>query len=481
MSVLRRAATSGIWLAAFRAVTQLISWLITIAVARLLSPDDYGLMSLASILTGYIGIFSELGLGAAIVQRPTITDSDNSSNFWFSLMLGCGFALGAFGLAYPTAWLVNEPRVIPITQLIAVLFVISSLMIVPFNILNRDFRFKTIGAIQLCAVATSSLAMLWMAYSGFGVWTLILGTAIQRTASVLLVFAVAGWKPSFHFRFDEVRSFLRFGVNVAGTRSLFYIFQKADVFAIGHVLVTEAVGLYSFAMQLASMPTDKIVSLANQVSFPMFARLQDNPNKIRELYLRTTKYLAMIVSPMFLAGAIWGDEIIGAILGPRWMPVVFLFRALCVSQLFVSMITINDAVQTAQGRANYVLRFYLASVAVMPTSIYVAAHYGLHTVVLPWVTLYPIACVMWTLLTIRRLGISPTRYVHNAVIHVVVSLLIVAGVRLLVMLAISTTRMRVGDAGVLMQEILGAAICYGAYLWMRERLALRELWSLRRS
>ena len=151
MSIVRKAAKSGLWFAGFKFATQILSWAVTIFVARLLSPEDYGLMSLANVLTGYVEVFSELGLGAAIVQRPDISQKEYSSNFWFSLAVGTVFAGVAYLLSYPTAWLFGEPRVIPITQTISALFIVGAVGTVPFNMLMRDLRFKAIGVIQSCS------------------------------------------------------------------------------------------------------------------------------------------------------------------------------------------------------------------------------------------------------------------------------------------------------------------------------------------
>jgi O-antigen/teichoic acid export membrane protein len=481
VSVARTAARNGLWFAAFKFGTQIMSWFVTLAIARILTPNDYGLMSLASILTGYVEIFSELGLGAAIVQRDKISQNELSSNFWFSILVGLTFSVVAFGLAYPTAWIFNEPRVLPITKLIAVLFLIGGTMIVPFNMLMREMRFKAIGIIQLAAVAVSSGSMLWMASHGFGVWTLIVGTILMRSMIVLLVFATLRWFPTLHFRWSEVRPFLRFGINVAASRSLFFVFQRSDVFVIGKVLGTQSLGFYSFAVQLASMPTDKIAALINQVSYPVFARFQNDREGFQDVFLRTNRYLSILASPLYLAGALWSEEIIRGILGDQWAPIIFLFRMLCLSQLVVSTSVLNGAAHTSLGRAHWMLYFNAAGIALMPASIWVAAHYGLAAAAIPWVTVYPIICLVWTIVTLRKLDITTARYFRSAGIHVLASLVIVAGVKL-ISLGFSWERAGSVDYRMLLGvELVLGAIAYLTYLWVRERDTLRDLWMLRKA
>lgn len=479
-SVLRRAAKGGVWFASFRLATQTFSWLATIAIARMLVPEDYGLMAIASLLTGYVEIFSELGLGAAIIQRQAITQRELSSNFWFSVLLGVGFAVVSFGLAYPTAWIFNEPRVIPITQLISVLFVVGALMIVPFNILMRELRFKAIGAIQLLAVAIASSSMLWMAARGFGVWTLINGTIIQRSSTVLLAFVASRFRPDLCFQFSDVRPLLRFGVNVAGARSLFYIFQKSDKFIVGKVLGVQALGFYSFAMQLASIPTDKIVSIVNQVSYPVMSRFQRDLQRTREIYLRVTRYTSLVVSPLFLAGAVFGEELILALLGPKWVGSIFLFRVFCLSQLVVSLTAINNAVHSSFGRPQWVVYFHLVSLLLMAPSLFVVVQYGVNALWIPWLIIYPSLCIGFSVLTLRKLDIPVGEYLKHVLPPLIASAVMIAGIKSMMPLVNAISKIGPNLTYIIVQEVVIGVMIYLAYLIAFERKTLLEIWSIRK-
>ncbi|MBT7260058.1 MAG: oligosaccharide flippase family protein, partial [Desulfobacula sp.] len=164
MSVIQKAVQQGSWLAAFKGATQLISWAATIIIARILVPDDYGLMDIATVLTGYASLFSELGLGAAIIQKKDTGQQAVSSVFWFTLMIGLFFGLLCFLLAHPTAVLFNEPRVIPLTRSVSLIFIINGLSIVPLNLMKKQLNFKMIGGIEMLSGLGSCLGMMGMAY-----------------------------------------------------------------------------------------------------------------------------------------------------------------------------------------------------------------------------------------------------------------------------------------------------------------------------
>jgi PST family polysaccharide transporter len=136
MSIVDKAFKGAIWLTLFRGSGQIFSWLTTIIVARILSPSDYGLMDMATILTGYVVLFSSLGLGMAIIQRENITENALSSLFWLLVSWGFFLAIVCLFLAYPTVAIFNEPRLLRVTQSVSILFLVGGLLIVPNNILQ---------------------------------------------------------------------------------------------------------------------------------------------------------------------------------------------------------------------------------------------------------------------------------------------------------------------------------------------------------
>ena len=368
---------------------------------------------------------------------------------------------------------------IPITQVISLLFVVGAAMTVPFNVLLRNLRFKAIGMCQLGGVLASSLAMLIMAKNGFGVWTLIGGTIVLRVVTAIGVFFASAWRPTMHFEWFEVKPFLSFGLSVAAGRSLHFVFQRADVFLIGRLLGTQSVGYYSFAMNLASLPSDKIVSIVNQISTPLFARFQNDSTQLRDLYLKTTKLLAIILAPMYLAGCVWGDDIILTVLGEPWAPIIFLFRALCLVQFVASLSAVNNAVHTALGHPRRVLFLYGLCIPLMSVAIYVAAQYGLDYVAFAWLGVYPIAIVVWTTATLRALAIAPVQYLQNSG-KIVFALAAAIGATELVMHGLRyvvTPALRLDL--VLSLELSIMAIGYGGYLFLYERDTLNSIWRLR--
>jgi O-antigen/teichoic acid export membrane protein len=418
MSIEKIAFKGASWLALFRFISQLFSWSVTVIVARILTPDDYGLMAMATIITGYAMLFNELGLGAAIIQRNDISEKELSSVFWFSMVVSALFALSTFAVAYPTAWIFNEPRVVPITMTVSVIFIINGLQIVPSSLMKKEMNFKTFGMIEMIGIIISCCGMLLIATLGGGVWTLIGGYIIKGIINLILFYVYQGWFPGFHFNFLEVKHFISFGILVSLGGSFHYIFVQSDRFFAGRAWASTILGYYAFACQLALIPTDKIVTLINQVSFSVFSKLKDSKEEFNRFYLNINKMTATLVLPLFIGGYLVGEEIIKLLLNEQWWPIITLFQYLCLAQIITSLNAVNNFVHTAQGRPIWRLYFYATCAILMSVSFYFAVQHGMNAILIPWFTTYLCICIAWVILTLRQIQIPVSIYVKNLYIPI---------------------------------------------------------------
>ena len=456
------------WMAFFGAVSQAFSWTITIVIARILVPGDYGLMAMSTIIAGYALTMSELGLGNAIVQRHSITADELSSVFWFTTGLSVALAASCVPVSYLTAAVMREPRVIPLTQAVSVLFLLNGLQVIPSCLLNRRMDFKTIGLVEMVSAMTASGCMLVMAGAGAGVWTLLLGNVVRSAVRTILLFLKTRWRPTMHFNFSESRSFLSYGITIALGRSLFYVQEKSDRFFAGRAWTPGLLGCYTFALDLAQVPTDKIVSLINNVSFPAFCKLQNDPPAFAALYLNIAKITAAVSLPLFTAGFILGDDLIRLVLNPKWYPMIFMFRVVCLAQILTSMNALNNFVHAAQGRPRWSLYYNLCCVICMPASFAVAAPFGLNAMAVPWLSMYAALCVGWIVISLRKLGVGIGRY-----IDAVSRPLAATGVMSIVLFAVEGySTAHVGTPSrilVLSAAGLAGTAAYAGYFWYFDR------------
>lgn len=414
MTLGQKTFKSGTWYALFTFISQGFSWVVTFWVARLLMPDDYGLMALTTIFTGYAAWFSELGLGAAIIQRELPSQKDLSSIFWFTTGVGILLAIACFPIASLSAWFFEEPRLLSLTRMVAIIFLINGITIVPRNLLRKEMKFKKLGFIKMIAVIISCSYMVLAAYLGAGVWSLLGGQIVSAFVNALLVIIVVRWYPLRHFVFKEVSSYIKYGLKIAIGRTLFYITDNSDKFIVGKKLGSVDVGYYSFALQLSQLPTEKITVMINQISFPLFSKLKHSKEEFNRHYLKIIKIIATLVLPLFIGGFLVAEELILVVLGEKWSSIIVLFKYLCLVQVMTSLSAINNTVHNALGKAELSMYFNGVSAFLMTLSFYVAAtYYGLNAMIFPWCFTYILLSGFWICFTLVKLDISFYRYLSN--------------------------------------------------------------------
>jgi O-antigen/teichoic acid export membrane protein len=473
-----RAVRSGAWFAALNTCSQVLSWAFTVYIAKLLTPGDYGLMTMGAFLTAYMEVFAEMGLGTAIVHRLETTQEELSSVFWLAVSVGVMLSLVCLGLAYPTAWIFNDRRTLPVTCLIAPLFVVGSAMTVPLNILRRNLEFRKIGVANIVSALVANIAMVFMGLAHFGVFALISGVIVMRATKVALMFYLSRWKPAFHFSFRETRPFLAFGVNIAGSSSLVRVFESLDKFVVGRFFGATFLGYYGFALSLASMPVEKVYPIVQQVLFPLLSRYQHNETRCADLFLKSMRYYGLLVVPVLVAGVVFPREAILGLLGSKWEPTIPFFRVFCLAKLFESMSEFTNLLHLARGRSNRLLWFSVVKVSLMPSALLVAAHYGPSALTIPWLYGYTSLCAAWIAYGIRVNGV-PIRQFMRSFASPLVGAFGIALATLAVRFALDVLGIHTGRPSEDLVEVvvIGATVCV-AFVLTFERRSVSQLWRL---
>jgi O-antigen/teichoic acid export membrane protein len=483
MSIAIQTFRGASWLAMFKLVSQSFSWVVTIMIARILAPDDYGLYAMAILITGYAEVFSTMGLGSAIVQKPNTNKDELSSVFWFSFAVGCLLALSCYPISYISAYTFKTSKIIPLTQSVSIIFLCSGMLIVPQALLSKQLEFKKLGRIELTCTIISTTLMLLIAYLGGGAWALIGGRIFRALIALMLTYSFLKWLPRFHFNFNEAKSYLKFGITVSIGYSLFYISDMSDKFFAGRAWNATMLGYYTFALQLAQVPTEKIVVLINQVSFAAFSRIQHDKEQFSKLYLDIIKVTATLVLPLFVGGYLVGEDFVKVLLNEKWFPMILLFKYLCLSQIITSLNAVNNHVQNARGRPHWGLYFNLTSVLLVPVSFYFAVQYGLQAILIPWFTTYLFICIIWITITLKSLDINIHSYFERLSKPIIGTLLMSIAVLILnKYLAIYFPGQHKNLLLLLLfVKIIMGGIVYVSYLWIFDKSLFYNLQKLRKS
>lgn len=377
------------WMGAAKIISQACSWVVTLYVARLLSPNDYGLMGVAGLLIVFFNLFNDLGLGQALVRNDEQSAEVLASAFWFILALSCVFYLLALALAPLVAEFYRNPQLVPITCVLGVNFIIGGLRSVPANLLVKHMRFDLRARIETFAALASSLITFLLARLGFGVWTLVAASLTQQMVSSVATFYYSPWRPLRHFHFAEIKPLLQFGSKVSGTFMIGYFFNNADTMIIGRVLGERLTGIYNMAYQLAHLPVQKVNMALNPVFYSALAQLKNDAQQFERYFFHMARLTANLAIPLFVFMAANAALIFEVVLTAKWAEAVFPFQVLCcIGGLRLATILTPQALN-ARNHPEKNLKTNVLCVVLLPVGFYCGARYGIVGVAFAWLFIYP--------------------------------------------------------------------------------------------
>lgn len=365
------------WNAAGRLSAQIITWVITLVVMRLLAPGDYGLIGLAMMITGFFALFNHLGAIPALIQKREIDGTLIAQVFGLLLLSNCILYGVIFAGAPYFAEFFGQPRLAGIVRVLGILLLLGALSAIPSALLQRDLKFKSISLIEFSSTVAASLTVLSLAVSGFGVWALVAANLVQPAMNTIVLLAVTRFRTVPSFNFVGLGSVLSFGTKVSAAQIIWYISNNFDGFLIGRVLGKEALGLYSVAYNLALLPTSKIMSLSNQIAFSAYARIQDERTKVVKYFQESIALSSLVFFPVCWGMSAIADDLVAVALGPKWQPAAIVLRIVAIGVPYRAFVMMMDPLVTGIGEAGVSLRNTITSILVIPAGMAAGIYWGL--------------------------------------------------------------------------------------------------------
>jgi O-antigen/teichoic acid export membrane protein len=362
----------------------------TIIVIRILTPEDYGLMAMAMVCVSFLMLVNELGMGAVLVQRSTMEDSTRANIFALTLLINATFFTAMFFASPLIADFFREPRLVVVLRTLCFLFLIYAFEIVPVAQLERELDFKRKSIVYLVANVSGGVVTLTAALSGFGVWSLVSGTvciALIRTAGVNLVAPVLLLP---RMRMHGLRDLIRFGGLVTAERAMWFFYTQVDIFIVGKVLGKTSLGYYTVAMNLASLIMHKTGGVLYEVSFPTFARTQDQAGRARAYFLKGTRVISFIAFPIFFGISSVAPEIVDVLLGAKWQPASTLLAVLALVMPLRMISNLFPPALQGLGRPDISVGNLGVAMILMPFAFLIGTRWGILGVSAAWVVAFPI-------------------------------------------------------------------------------------------
>ena len=355
MSLRQKAAKGIFWSVIQKWGRAAISIVTFVVLSRLLSPDAFGLVALATVFTVFIELFLDQGFGAAIVQRAEIEPEHLDTAFWINILTGLILTVGVIVSAEWIASLFEEPRLASVLRWLSISFVLSALSSTQISILQRKLAFKNLAARSLAASAVGGVVGIGMAFAGFGVWSLVGQDLATNAAGIVILWSASDWRPGLKVSKKHYKDLFSFGVSIVGNHALTVMIRRSDDLLIGYYLGSTLLGFYTIGYQLLLVIIRLVTEVTNSVAFPAFARIQNEPERMRRAFYNVTQYTSLFAFPVFIGLAALAPELVPVVFGEKWAPSIPVMQVLSLIGILQSVLFFNGSVIKASGKPSWQL------------------------------------------------------------------------------------------------------------------------------
>jgi len=475
---LRESAISGAkWSAASQFGRQGIQFVTLVILARLLAPEDFGLVGMTIVVIGFLALFKDLGTSAAVIQRQDLSEELLSSVFWLNVFFGLVIMALLYAASPLAAAFYQEPRIIPILQVLSATFFISGLSILHQALLQREMAFNHLAKVDLGATLAGAIVGVGAALSGWGVWSLVFQSLAVALVTTVLLWVFSAWRPRLVFRWNNLRSVARYSLNLLGFNFFNYLARNADHLLIGRFLGAQALGYYILAYRIMLYPLQNISYVLGRVMFPAFSRLQKQLERFRRAYLRVAASIALVTFPLMMGLMALVAPFVLAILGEQWEPVIILLIILAPVGLTQSIGSTVGTIYQAMGRTDWMFRWGAATGILRVIAFVIGLKWGVVGVatayaIITFVLLYPSYAIPFRLIQL------PVRKLAGVLWRPLVSGLIMGAVLFVTQHVLPE---QITSAQQLALLIPLGVMVYFVAIWLLDRPLLLEVWSLARS
>lgn len=479
-ATLDRSLVRGVaWTGGIRWLTQIVTWLATLAIARLLTPEDYGLVGMAAVYLGLLTMLSEAGLGTTIIAMRELRGSRLAQMHALAAVIGIAGFLVSCLVAAPLASFFETPALRGVVIALSANFIVMSLRTVPQASLQRQLRFGRVALIDAANNSVTALAGVLLALAGFRYWALVIGAlagGLVATTIALISEPVRFERP----KPKELGDTLRVSRDIVVAGVAWYVFQNADFFVAGKLLGAAALGAYTFAWNIAYSVVEKVTGLLTGVTSSILSAAKHDPGLLRRYLTHITGALALVLLPATAGLALVAGDLL-VIVGDKWRPAVVPLQLLVLYAGVRSLTPILSQALTITGDTRYTMKRSVIAAIVLPIGFAIGARWGITGIATAWMVCHaPVVMVPLLRRVATQLGVGPGAYLpalRPAVVSTVIMALAVVGVALA--MPAGTTRV-----AALIIKIATGGLVYAAALWFlfRERvLALARLTAQLRS
>lgn len=375
---LKQQALSGVfWTSLQQFGVQGISFVVSIVLARLLLPEEFGLIAMIGIFMGVGGILMSGGLGQSLIRTKDPDQEDYSTVFFFNL----AGSIIVYGIVYFAAPLIavffEREILVEITRLYCLIFIFNAFSAIQMTRLTKKMDFKTQLFVKIPSLIISSAVGIYMAFTGYGVWSLVWMGLVQSFAQSIQLWFWSKWQPSWVFNMEKFWYHFNFGVKLTLAGILDVIFTNAYTIIIGKFFTATQLGYYSRADSLKQFPVNNIGAVLGKVTYPLFASIKDDTVRLKRVYAKIMKMVIYLVAPTLIFMAVLAEPLFRFILTEKWLPAVPYFQILCANGILWPIHSYNLSILNVMGRSDLFLKLEILKKVLIVVVIGVSLNFGI--------------------------------------------------------------------------------------------------------
>jgi len=345
-----------IWSALDILFRQIIAFVVSVILARLLTPEDYGTIALLTLFTGIAVLFVDSGFSAALIQRDNITNVDESTVFWFNITMAFFMMLLLIVISPFLSNFFEVQVLIPLSILMGCNIFLGSLGGIHRTLLSKKLDFKTQTIITSLSISISGVVAVYMASANYGVWSLAAYIVINTLVATILLWVLYPWRPTIVFSISSFKSLYGYSFYIFADSFLQVMYQKGYTVLIGKIFGVSPLGHYQRAESTKVLISEQLTRIVSRVTFPVYSNINQKPEKLLKVFRLSIRSLMLISAPSLIGLSVISDQFIPIIFGEQWTPAVPILQVICFAGIFLPINSANVNLLKAQGRADLVFR-----------------------------------------------------------------------------------------------------------------------------
>lgn len=345
-----------IWSCIERFSVQGIQFLIMIIMARLLSPNDYGLIGMLTVFIAIAQSLIDSGFSQALIRKQNRTETDNSTVFYFNIGVGICIYLLFYLIAPLISRFYDSPELTAIMRVISLGVIFNSLTVVQRALLTIKIDFKTQAKASLIAAVLSGVAGITMAYNSFGVWSIVAQQLVNLGLNALLLWFFAGWRPKGKFSKESFHELFTFGSKLLASGLLNTLYNNIYLIIIGKLFTASKLGYYTRAQQFSDFPSSNLTGILQRVTYPVLCKIQDDKVKLAQAYRMFLRVSAFLIFPLMVGLSAVAEPFILLLLKEQWHFAAIILQIICFATMWYPVHAINLNLLQVKGRSDLFLR-----------------------------------------------------------------------------------------------------------------------------